>query len=227
MTGIEKFQRDERIRNAIYKHKADVTAIANELGIDIKIVRKVVAELKDKMDDDIKFNLAYLIMGKICSGYSQVESVLGDAFSALTEHATFEGSLCCNKPAYTREEGNEVVTYCGKCNKRIAETHIVPNLAVYRMIHDFGKQLDVHYDALVSFAKDMGFTASEGTTLIRQNNIIISDGADYKKAKEVVSSVVDEELLQDIDKLTPQERRHIAQRIEHKIIESKIVEEKE
>lgn len=221
MTGIEKFKRDEGIRGALYRHKGDVVAIANELDIDIKIVRKVVKELKEKLDGDIKFNLAYMIMTKITEGYSQVESILGERFSALTKFATYEGSLCCSKPIYKRDEGDEVVKRCGKCNKLVIETHIVPNLAVYRMIHDYGKQLDTHYEALVDFAKEMGFTASEGNTLIRQNNLIITDGVDYKKAKEVVSTVVDEELLQDIDKLTPQERRHVAQKIEHRILNAK------
>lgn len=221
MTGIEKFQRDEKIRNAIYKHRGSINAISKELGVDIKVVRKVVAELKRKMDNDVKFNLASMIMEKICSGHSQIESVLGGALTALTEHASFEGSLCCNKPVYTREEGNGAVIYCGKCNKLVNDTHNVPNLSVYRMIHDFGKQLDAHYDTLVKFAKEMGFTASEGTTLINQNNIIISDTKNTSGPEDIVDSG----FLKDIEKLSPQERRSLSQKILHRIVDCKVIDE--
>lgn len=223
MNGIEKFERNEKICNAFYTYNGDVLAIAKELAIDVKLVRKVVAELKKKMDKDVKFNLASLIMMKICSGHNQIEHTLGPALSALTEHATFEGSLCCGRRIYVREEGMKLQKYCGKCNKPINATQLMPNLPIFRMMLDFGKQLDVHYELLVKFAKEMGFTASEGTTLIRQNNVIIADVNSMPSPDDLLN--IDPSLLKDIDKLSPQERRSLSQKILRKVVESKVVEE--
>jgi hypothetical protein len=218
MTGIERSQLENKICLSAYKHRGDVDAVIKETGANKDYVLKTLKKLKKTIDTDVKFNLAYMIMGSVWTGFNQIEATMGEAFSKLQEEMYVELTVCCHWRTYVAVVEERTVIKCGKCDRlRTSEQlYLAPNMEIFAMMAKYDDQLRKHYECLIKYSEAMGFTAEKGpSTVIKQNVILVNDDKKLPAAPDCLSG--DE--VKAIEEMLPVERDMMIKRVESKVLE--------
>jgi len=219
MTGIERSQLENKICLSAYSRRGDIEKIVKDTGATKEFVQKTLKKLKKTIDTDVKFNLAYMIMGSVWTGYNQIEATKGEAFSSLQDDMYIRVSICCNRRTYVDVVDEQKLVKCGKCDRlRTSEQlYQAPNMGIFGMMAKYDDQLRKHYETLIKFAESMGFTAEKGpSTVIKQNNVILVD--DSKKLA-AAPDCLNESEIQEIEEMLPVERDRLIKRIESKVMD--------
>ena len=219
MTGIERSQLENKICLSAYSRRGNIEKIVKDTGATTEFVQKTLKKLKKTMDADVKYNLAYMIMGSVWTGFNQIESTMGEAFSKLQDDMYVQLTVCCHHRPYTALVEEHEVVKCGKCDRIRSQEQLyqAPNMSTFAMMAKYDDQLRKHYETLIKFAESMGFTAEKGpSTVIKQNNVILVDG--NKKLPNAPDCLSDGE-VKEIESMLPVDRDRMIKRIESKVMD--------
>lgn len=218
--SIEQYKVTTRVASELYKHRGDVQAVAEATGFDSAYIRKLAKKLKGKLQHDVAFKTAIMIMESVWVGYYQRTNHLNECLAQLRGKEEAEVSMCCDQPVQVKEEGGKEVTRCGKC-KVICFTHVIGKAKIYNMIIRLIEQLreeDIH---LINFAEKMGFTVREeqAPNIFKQNILYLGEDARRPKSEvKVELSMTDAETRRVIEEdLTPMERHKLRKKIDAQI----------
>lgn len=222
MTEIERFQLEERVRACYFKRGGNVDAVAKELDVDIKLVRKVAKTIKEKLDGDIKERAAFMIVSTIWQETLSNLTILGERMARLAEVAENTVSVCCKVPVYyeTPEDSDEQQMYCTSCRKG-AYSFIQQDLEAQRMLNVLNDQRIKEREFLAEFAKNMGLVVNEIplAPIIRQH--IVQIGGGQVTGGQPAIEGTDPAILQNIEMMQPRDREHLRKTITNAILEDK------
>lgn len=214
MDNIEKFRLESKIRVAFFKHRGDVVRIADELGIDIRYIEKIVCKIKRRKKRDVSYWLATSIMELIHIGFTQRTLRLSNFCNELENERYAEVSMCCSEPV--KREQSDSTPKCLKCDKE-CRTKTVSRAGVITLIDKLHISLREEEKQLADFAVKMGFLGKEELPkppIVKQDVFVLGGGVDRK-------------IVDGIDELSPMEGERLRKSLETAITEEAKFEDNE
>lgn len=216
--NIADFKNTERIKLSYLKHKGNVLAIAEDLGMDVEYIQRMVKKFKGKETREVSTLISNTIMANLMLGYESRTSHLMNMLRVIEGRDQLEVSICCEAPVKI-EKGK---TICLACEK-VTDIKILDKEGILDVKLGIIEQLREEDKTLMTFAEKMGYTnfKSETPTQIvkLKQNFLITPGA----SNGGLSSTV----VEDMAKLSPLERDKLIEKLRTEIsnvpIETEIV----
>ena len=221
-TNLTKLNIDNKIALSFYKNRGDVSAVCKEVkDVDPSYIVKVMNKMRSKLQRDVAYFLSVSIGGAIWSGIQQRTAHLTECLSKLrdSEEVEVEVSTCCNVPVRYVVEQGESHPYCLRCGEK-ARLHTIKRNQVLNLVLSFIRELREEDKFSLDFAEKMGFTLKESLPpppVFKQNILVVGDD-------RVVFSGDDKQILEELDKIGPQERQRARRVLEKKMIEGGVQE---
>lgn len=219
-TNLAKLNLDSKIAVSFYKNRGDIVAVCREVkDVNSSYIEKVMNKMRKRLQRDVAYYLSVSIGGAIWSGIQQRTAHLTECLNKLRNAEEAEVSACCDAPISLVLEGSEFAIYCRKCNKR-ASTHVIQRSRILEIVLTFIQELREEDRFSLDFAEKMGFTLKESlppAPVFKQNILVVGD-------KQVLFSGEERGILEELDKLGPQERQRARRTLERKLIESGVQE---
>lgn len=208
MSNIERQKLDNKILLCFYKHRGDIFAISQELGVPEDYIQKITKKIKNRQKRECDFLISSTIMEHLMMGTNQRTKALSDILARLDRHIESYVSACCEAPFTVRTELATTPTYfCSSCTEMCRVICKLDKECV-TLVNETITNLRDEDDAIVKFADKLGFTNKEEQpqTKITQYNIN-------------VAGQLDEGTKQDVQKLTHAERNKLRRTIENRLLD--------
>ena len=215
-TGLEKFKLAERIRLSFIKHRGNVVAVAEELGIsDLDYIKKECKKIQKRCRRDVSFFIATTLMEHLLLGYQQRVNALQK--SLISVDNTYElVSACCKRHVDVTPNGDTVIYTCANCGN-VCGVHNNFDDHAHNIRLETVCALREEDKMLTEFAVKMGYTNQEPvpSQRITQNVVVLPQrGLDDNTAKGVAE-------------MSPVDREKLRKSLEKHIIEGDVIEQED
>jgi hypothetical protein len=207
--SLEQIKLESAITVAFYKHRGDVSAIAQELQISFDYIRRVTDKLRRKMKRNVSVDISVSIMQTLWMGYLQRTSYLNECLAQLKGKEVAEVSLCCNKPVKWTDTGDQRICMCLKCGKS-THIHTIQKKEIYELIRLFSVELREEDKNLVDFADKMGFTFAEKPPVIKEGPVFVLGNMSIAED--------DKSIVSKFENMKPIEREKIRKELEQNLL---------
>ena len=208
--SLEAFRLLEKIKLSYLRYKGDIVSISKELNLPLDYVQKEVKKIKGKESRDVAVLISHTLMQQLFFGYQSRSQHLMDLLSSLENTEKPKLSLCHDMPVEVIEDSLETKYKCLKCGK-LCKVIEVPETTIYNIKKDILEQLREEDQALVLFAKEMGYTnkTEPPPGPVFKQNIIVMKGD---------KGETDPQVMQDIQQLPPMERERLLEKLKREML---------
>jgi len=208
--NLEEFKLMERIKVSYLKNRGQAVAIADDLGLDLSYVKRMVDKFKKKDSRETKFWIAETILGHIMTGHHQRITHLDEMLRSLDNMEQPLLSICCSNPVrkYPDSDRYECLFHHVPC-----EVQRVNMLSVYKLKIKLLDQIGAEEERLVGMAQKMGYVGGDevpqqpAQVIKAQQNILVIPG----------QSESDKKVIADYTKLSPMDRDRLIDALQAQI----------
>ncbi|MHA1289829.1 MAG: hypothetical protein ACTSPB_20815 [Candidatus Thorarchaeota archaeon] len=219
MGSIVKREFEEHVRYLLLRFPRDLKRVAKEAGeyvgrlVPVEEVVRIRKRFKAHQDKDVSLWVACNLSREILQSSHQRKAKLDAMYEMWDGKEEVEVSLCCKAPVQKLEPMQGAPYFrCLKCDETCS-IKVVKDLSLERLKMDILREMRTESELLLRFAKEMGFTASEGPPQqITKNTNFVLVGNSNKSSQSSVS--VDAEVAQKIDDMSPVERERVIKQLE-------------
>lgn len=214
MSNIQKLQLEDRIRILCLKHACNVEMVAKEGNVSQEYVRKIIAKIKRKHNEDVNAIVGDNMTKYIVLGTEQRKAWLLEELQREGSKQIELKSCCCSRPVKVHNWDGEEYHTCTKCGKDCESIVVDPRN--HNLIIKLIAELRAEDESLVAFLERLGFVVNgnkennPGTTI---NNFNVALAAS-KLGPE------DQKTLAETEQLDPRTRESLRKDIEKRIIDA-------
>lgn len=223
-SNITSLRTEEKVRFLILKHRGNAVVIAEESGLPLDYVRRIIRKVKrSKKNSDVDYHIGTTMAQYIMDGSEQRKAYLLEELRKESSKPRENLSLCCNKPVNEYMWEKEPHYTCKKCGKDCEIKNVdVRNMdLIIRLL----EQLKGEDASLVEFLARIGFVQKmmdgsfdsqqpESQGRKKTRNRVVENGSDLDKS-----------LVEDVDNMDPRTRETLRKNLEQKIIDQGFVDD--